>query len=57
MGASGLAGDVFVNDLVRSCDVSIIRSAEDGIYIAKLESNQAMVSAILSVIVALIHTL
>ena len=57
MGASGLTGDVFVNALVRSCDVSIVRSAEDGIYIAKLESNQAMVSAILSVIVALIHTL
>ena len=54
--ASRLADDVFASDMVMSCAVSIAQSAEDGIGIAKLDNNQAMVSSILSSLVILIQT-
>ena len=54
---SGLAGDRYDNDLVRSYGILITRSAEDGIGIAKLEGNQAMLLVIILAFVALIHTL
>ena len=53
---SGLAGDRYDNDLVRSYGILITRSAEDGIGIAKLEGNQAMLLVIILAFVALIHT-
>ena len=57
IGASGLAGDGFANALVRSCAAAIARSAEDGMGIVRVDGNQAMVSEILSALVALIHVL
>ena len=57
IGASGLAGDGFANALVMSCAAAIARSAEDGMGIVRVDGNQAMVSEILSALVALIHTL
>ena len=57
MGASGLAGDGFSNALVISCATAIVRSADDGMGIVRVDGNQAMVSEFLSVLVALIHTL
>ena len=57
MGASGLAGDGFANFLVRSCAAAIAQSAEDMMGIVRVYKNQAMVSEILSALVALIHVL
>ena len=56
MGTSGLAGYGFANDLMRSCDIAIDQSVDDGICIVKLEGNQAIVSAIISALVAFIRT-
>ena len=56
VGTSGLTGDEFTNDLVRSCAAVITRSAEDEMSIVRLDGNQSMVSAILSALVALLHT-
>ena len=55
--ASELAGDGFANALVRSCVAVNARSAEDGMGIVRVDGNQAMVSEILSALVALIHVL
>ena len=57
MGASVLSGDGVYNALVRSCAAAIARLAEDGMDIVRVDENQAMVSEILSALVALIHTL
>ena len=57
MSTSVLTVYVFANALMMSCDVAITRLAKDGIYIAKSEGNKAMISAVLSALVAFIHTL